>query len=168
MRRALSSLALCVSCLSCGYSFAQRGPSAQAPLRVAPLGNFTPQAEAAGLFSSELRAQLESRGRLAKESSSAPLLEGELVTLRDSPSALGLSGVQTFRVDAELHVRVRDSSQAEVYADGAAGSEDYLAGVDVLGTEANRRAALRRLSRSLAREIFERLEVAERFGRGAK
>ena len=158
-----AALALLFSC-ACGYSFAQRGASAQGPLRVAPLGNFTAQAEAAGLFSSELRAEVEARGRLASDGAGAPRLEGELVTLRDAPSALGLSGVQTFRVDAELHLRVRDGG-AEIYADSVVGSEDYLAGVDVLGTEANRRAALRRLSRTLAREAVERLEVAGRFAK---
>ena len=43
------------------------------------------------------------------------------------------------------------------------GAEDYLAGVDVLGTEANRRAALRRLMRALAAEAVERYEVGQRF-----
>jgi hypothetical protein len=37
--------------------------------------------------------------------------------------------------------------------------------VDVLGTEANRRAALRRLARTLAAEAIERYEVNESFSR---
>ena len=48
------------------------------------------------------------------------------------------------------------------YEDRLIESEDYLAGVDVLGTEANRRAALRRLATAAAKEALERYEVAER------
>ena len=165
MTRPLLRLVGCAALLcagaACGYSFAQRGAAALGPLRVAALGNFTAQAEAGGLFASELRAEIESRGRLASDGSSAPLLEGEIVRLGDRPGALGLQGVQTFTVDAELHVRVHEAGR-ELHSDAASGAEDYLAGVDVLGTEANRRAALRRLSRTLAREVVERLEVAER------
>jgi hypothetical protein len=66
-------------------------------------------------------------------------------------------GAASFRLDAELRLEAAD------YADTLAGGEDYLAGVDVLGTEANRRAALRRLMRTLAAEAVERYEVAQRF-----
>ena len=59
----------------------------------------------------------------------------------------------------ELRIRAGD------YADAVTGGEDYLTGVDVLGTEANRRAALRRLARSLAIEAIQRYEVSERLGR---
>jgi hypothetical protein len=40
------------------------------------------------------------------------------------------------------------------------GGEEFLQGVDVLGTEANRRTALRRLAEQLARSGLERLEAA--------
>ena len=51
------------------------------------------------------------------------------------------------------------------YTDTLGGSEDYLSGVDVLGTEANRRAALRRLARTVAREAVERYDVSEKFAK---
>jgi hypothetical protein len=62
-------------------------------------------------------------------------------------------------LDAELRVR------APAYEDAVVGGEDYLTGVDVLGTEANRRAALRRLARALAAEAIDRYEVNERLSR---
>ena len=68
-------------------------------------------------------------------------------------------GAASYRIDAELRIRAGD------YADAVTGGEDYLTGVDVLGTEANRRAALRRLARALATEAIERYEVSERFSR---
>jgi hypothetical protein len=62
-------------------------------------------------------------------------------------------------LDAELRVRT------PAYEDAVVGGEDYLTGVDVLGTEANRRAALRRLARALAAEAIDRYEVNERLSR---
>ena len=95
---------------------------------------------------------------LEPDSSAAPELRAELHALRSVPSGVSAEGgAASFRVDAELRL------EAPGYADTVAGSEDYLAGVDVLGTEANRRAALRRLMRALAAEAVERYEVGQRF-----
>ena len=80
--------------------------------------------------------------------------------LRSLPSGAGAEGGATsYRLDAQLRV------QAGEFADTVSGGEDFLTGVDVLGTEANRRAALRRLARALAVEAIERYEVTERFAR---
>jgi hypothetical protein len=48
------------------------------------------------------------------------------------------------------------------YEDRSTFGEDYLVGVDVLGTEANRRAALRRLAKAASRELMTRYEIAGR------
>jgi hypothetical protein len=144
------------SSLSCGYAPVRRAPGHA--VRVAAVRNQTAQAEAGGIFASELRSELAGRGRLAEAASTAPELTAELVALRSVPSSVGSEGAAAFRVDAELRLRVGD------YADTVVGGEDYLAGVDVLGTEANRRVALRRLARVLAREAIERFEVSERMG----
>jgi hypothetical protein len=61
-----------------------------------------------------------------------------------------------------LRFRLREKTGTITYEDAATGAEDYLVGVDVLGTEANRRAALRRLATTLAREAVERMEIAAR------
>lgn len=122
--------------------------------------NDTAQAEAGGIFAAELRRELSARGRLAPEASSAPELAAELVALRTAPSGVGAEGgAASYRLDAELRIRAGD------YRDVVVGGEDYLTGVDVLGTEANRRAALRRLARALAAEAIERYEVNDRFAR---
>jgi hypothetical protein len=149
---------LLTAALGCGYAPVRGKPAPG--LRVATVKNDTAQAEAGGIFAAELRRELAGRGRLEPEGSSAPELVAELVALRSLPSGVGAEGgAASYRLDAELRLR------APAYEDAVAGGEDYLTGVDVLGTEANRRAALRRLARTLAAEAIERYEVNERFGR---
>jgi hypothetical protein len=151
--RAAAALALCSALGGCGYSLAHKGGQ---PLRVPAFRNGTAEAEAGGLFTAELRAELNGRGRLAGDESQAPVIQGEIVGLRSYASALGSVNASAFRVEAQVRLRMPG------YEDFAVGAEDFYAGVDVLGTEANRRAALRRLARSLSRELVERLEVAGR------
>jgi hypothetical protein len=142
--------------IACGYAPVRGKPAAG--LRVAAVRNDTAQAEAGGIFAAELRRELATRNRLEPDSSDAPELETELIFLRSTPSGVSAQGgAASFRIDAELRLK------APGYQDAVGGGEDYLAGVDVLGTEANRRAALRRLARSLAAEAIERYEVNERF-----
>ncbi|MFN2549114.1 MAG: hypothetical protein ABR567_16960 [Myxococcales bacterium] len=118
--------------------------------------NDTAQAEAGGIFAAAMRTELAGRRRLGGDSSSAPELAVELLGMRSTPTASGGEGAAAFRLDADIKVQVGD------YEDHVIASEDYLAGVDVLGTEANRRAALRRLATAAAKEAIERYEVAER------
>jgi hypothetical protein len=152
--RAAAALALWAALgAGCGYSLAHKGGQ---PLRVAPFHNGTAEAEAGGLFAAELRAELNGRGRLAGDESQAPTIQGEIVGLRSYASALTSVNAAAFRVEAQVRLRMPG------YEDLAVGAEDFYVGVDVLGTEANRRAALRRLARSLSRELIERLEVAGR------
>jgi outer membrane lipopolysaccharide assembly protein LptE/RlpB len=149
-----SLLAALLALSGCGYSVAaQRGQRVQ----VGAVRNDTAQVEAGGLFAQALREELQARGRLASD---GPTMEGELLSLRSAPSALGGQGVAAFRLDADLRIRVVAPGGAVAYEDRAALGEDYLAGVDVLGTEANRRAALRRLLRAASREMVERMEIA--------
>ena len=131
-------------------------------IRVAAFENYTAQVEAGGVFAGALREELSARGRLAREGGSGPELMGELLTLASVPSALGAQGASAFNLSATVRVRLRDSSGV-VYEDQARLGEDYLAGVDVLGTEANRRAALRRLAQHISRDLLERMSVAARF-----
>jgi hypothetical protein len=140
---------------ACGYAPVRGKPAAG--LRVAAVKNDTAQAEAGGIFSTELRRELAGRNRLEPDSSAAPELIAELKSLQSVPSGVGAEGgAASFRLFAQLHVK------AAGYDDTLGGSEDYLAGVDILGTEANRRAALRRLAKALAVEAIERYEVSER------
>ena len=149
--------------LGCGYRVARPGevPKGQ-DIRVAAFQNYTAQVEAGGLFATALREELAARGRLAPESASGPELTGELISVASTPSALGAQGAAAFTVAATLRIRLRDGSGV-VYEDQVGFGEDYLAGIDVLGTEANRRAALRRLARAISRELLDRMSVAARF-----
>jgi hypothetical protein len=156
-------IAIAVAASACGYQIARPSdvPKGQ-PIRVAGFENYTAQVEAGGLFASALRAELAARGRLASEGGVGPELTGELLSLASTPSALGAQGAAAYNLSAAVRVRLRDGS-AVVYEDLVGLGEDYLAGVDVLGTEANRRAAMRRLSLRISRELLERMSVAARF-----
>jgi Lipopolysaccharide-assembly len=155
--------ALAAFALGCGYRLANPGdvPGGH-DIRVAPFQNYTAQVEAGGVFAAALRDELAAHGRLAGEGGSGPELTGELISIASAPSALGAQGASAFNVSATVRIRLRDGTSL-VYEDQAALGEDYLAGVDVLGTEANRRAALRRLARSMSRYLVERMNVAARF-----
>jgi len=141
----------------CGYTMARGGGS---PLRVSPFRNSTAQVEAGGLFASALREEVEARGRLSE--SEGPTLQGELLAVRSGPSATNAAGALAFRVDADVLLRVVEPQGAVSYEDRGTFSEDYLVGVDVLGTEANRRAALRRLAKAASRDLIQRYEIARR------
>ena len=163
LRGELFSSLICIALSGCGYRVARPGevPKGQ-DIRVAAFQNYTAQVEAGGVFAGALRDELSARGRLAPEGASGPELTAELLSLASTPSALGAQGASAFTLSATVRVRLRDASGV-VYEDQAGYGEDYLAGVDVLGTEANRRAALRRLAKSLSRELLERMSLAARF-----
>ena len=152
-KRRAFAVCFCFS-LACGYA-AVRGQKAQ-PVRMAAVKNDTAQAEAGGLFAAAFRAELAGRGQLDLDGASSPELLLEVVALRSVPSGTAGEGAASFRLDADLKLEV-GSWQIRFGA-----SEDYFAGIDVLGTEANRRAALRRLARAAAREALERYDVAGR------
>jgi hypothetical protein len=140
---------------ACGYAPVRSDAPARG-VRVAAVRNETAQAEAGGILAAELRSELSGRGWLRGDGSTAPELQARIVTLVSIPWAAGSEGAAAFRLNADLRVKVAD------YEDVVQGGEDYLAGIDVLGTEANRRAALRRLFHALAREAVERYDVAGR------
>jgi hypothetical protein len=125
-------------------------------VRVAAVRNDTAQAEAGGIFASAIRSELAGRARLDPDGSSSPELVLELLALRSIPTTSAGEGAASFRLDADLKLNVG------TWEDRVHGSEDYLAGMDVLGTEANRRAALRRLARTAAREAIDRYEISSR------
>ncbi len=148
-----SAVCFCFSA-ACGYA-PVRAQKAQ-PVRMAAVKNDTAQAEAGGLFAAAFRSELAGRGQLDPDGSSSPELVLEVVALRSVPSGTAGEGAASFRLDADLKLEV-GSWQIRFGA-----SEDFFAGIDVLGTEANRRAALRRLARAAAREALERYDVAGR------
>jgi hypothetical protein len=140
--------------VACGYA-PVRGQVAGG-LRVAAVRNATAQAEAGGLFAEAFRVELAGRGQLDPDGAQSPELLLQIITLGSLPSGSAGEGAASFRLNAVLAMKVGE------YEDTVRASEDYIAGIDVLGTEANRRAALRRLARAAAREAIERYDVAER------
>jgi len=157
-----AAAALQLAASGCGYFLVRGSGKAGPALRVAAFKNATAQAEAGGIFAAAARDQLQQRGRLAADASAGPVLEGDLVALRSSSSVLsagGGVGVGALRVEAELRLRVMDAGAVKG-EESLVGGEDFLQGVDVLGTEANRRTALRRLAEQLVRLGLERLEAA--------
>jgi len=156
----LRSVALAVAVLtaSCGYRFVR--PSAGLPGEVKAawvpmLGNLTAEAGAEVFVTQALREQLQRWGALGGPEGPARL-EGsvEQVTagvLLASPGALPgyqLSATLSLKlvVDGETKAQTRVTER-----------EAYLSGADVLLTEANRQAALRRLAETLAREGLDAL-----------
>lgn len=157
MRACLATAILAFELVACGYAPVRRGSGGG--LRVTAVRNDTAQAEASGIFAIELRSELGDRGLLQRDDSGAAEMQAELVSLSSFPTAAGSEGAAAFRIEARLRVR------APGFSDEIVGSEDYLAGIDVLGTEANRRAALRRVARTIAREAIERMDVQRSFAR---
>lgn len=146
--------ALFAACAACGYAPVRSKPPHA--VRVAAVRNDTAQAEAGGIFADAFRSELHGRRQLDPEGASSTELQLEVIALRVTPSSSAGDGAASFRLDAELKMNVGD------YEDRFHAGEDFLAGVDVLGTEANRRAALRRLARTAARDAIERYDVGER------
>jgi hypothetical protein len=138
----------------CGYAPVRSQPASG--VRVAPVRNDTAQAEVGGLLAAELRSELINRKQLESDSSSAPELHAQVVSLLSTPTSAGLTSAATYRINAELRFKIGE------WEDGISAGEDYLAGVDVIGTEANRRAALRRLFHSIAKDAIDRYDVAGR------
>ena len=142
---------------ACGYQVV-RVAGGGSPLRVAAFKNPTAQPEVGGLFAAAAREQLHLRGRLAAEGAPGLTLEGELLGLRVSSSVLSAGGAGALRVEADLRFRLVEAGAVKA-EETVSGGEEFLQGVDVLGTEANRRAALRRLADALVRMGLERLEA---------
>jgi hypothetical protein len=153
-----------VAAVGCGYSFSQGGrlPRDAKALAVLPVNNKTAEAEAGGAFGGALRDELVARGQLA-ESADVPVVQLDLMALKSAPSALSGAGAFAFRLDCDVRVHVRSSAGEPLFEDQVVLGEDYLGGEDVVETEADRRSALRRLSRAVAREVLDRLAAAGRF-----
>jgi hypothetical protein len=163
MKRALP-VTVCLVVLGCGYHFTAAGagfPQGIHKVFAPVIVNRTAEPGLEGTFTEALREQLARGGHLGGEGSEGRL-EGELIGMTAAVAQLapGTSGALTYRVSAVLRVRLfRDRTvvaQAEV-----SGSEDYLPALrpDVLTTEANRQAAIRRLASALATDAVARLQT---------
>jgi len=163
MRRGLA-VSACLAVLGCGYRFTSAGagfPQGIHKVFAPVIVNRTTEPGLEGVFTEALREQLSRGGYLGGEGSEGRL-DGELVNLyaRVAQLAPGTSGSLTYRVSAVLRVRLFKGSTLLAQTD-VSGSEDYLPALrpDVLTTEANRQAAIRRLASALASDAVTRLQT---------
>ena len=154
MKRALS-VTVWLAALSCGYHFTAAGagfPQGIHKVFAPVIVNRTAEPGLEGAFTEALREQLARGGYLGGEGSEGRL-EGELLAVNAAVAQLapGTSGALTYRVSAVLRVRLYKDKTLLAQTD-VSGSEDYLPALrpDVLTTEANRQAAIRRLASALA------------------
>jgi len=161
--RLLLAAAACAT-LGCGYHVTASGAGLPQGLRrvFAPVVvNRTPEPGLEGVFTEALREQLARAGTLGGEGSEGRL-EGELLSVGAAVAQLapGTSGALTYRVSAVLRLRLFKGT-AQLAVTDVSGTEDYLPALraDVLTTEANRQAALRRLASALAADAYARLST---------
>ena len=116
-----------------------------------------PAAEVA--FTQAARDQLERAGRLASATADGTL-EGTVVSLGGGPfmGAPTLSRQPVFRLTAVLTLTLKRGG-AVVATTTVTAAEEFPSGADVLLTESNRAAALRRLADAAVREGLERLQA---------
>lgn len=155
-RRLLLLLGLCAC--ACGYRFTAPGgalPEGIRAVRAPVFDNLTGEPTAELFFTEAFRAQLTRAGTLGGDESEA-VVEGALVAVAGAPVLSGLARLPTYRLSASVRLRLQKAGRvlAETMVSG---NEDYPSGADVLLTEANRSAALRRLAEQLMREGYERL-----------
>ncbi|HEY8211874.1 MAG TPA: LPS assembly lipoprotein LptE [Myxococcaceae bacterium] len=155
-----AAAALLLAASGCGYRFTAGAAPLPEGIRsvCAPVyKNRTAEPGLEALFSESMREWLSRSGVSATRCEAT--LEGEIASIAGAQTLLTPAGtLASYRVSAVVQLKLvkggRVVAQAEV-----GGAEDYLpapAG-DVLVTEANRQAAIRRLSDALARDGYERL-----------
>ncbi len=157
----LTALGLLPLLVGCGYRFTAGGAGLPGGIRqvYAPIFvNKTPEPGLEAIFTQAMREQLVRAG-VAGDSTSDAQLVGEVQSVSSAPTILTSAGtLASYRVIAQIGVHLR--SKGAVVPNAAAvvaGQEDYLPGKNILESESNRNAALRRLSESLARDAFDRL-----------
>ncbi|MDQ3265470.1 MAG: LPS assembly lipoprotein LptE [Myxococcota bacterium] len=158
-------LLLSLLACSCGYRFTAGGADLPEGVRkvCAPLYvNRTAEAGLELVFTESLRAHLIRAGTLGSDCQAQ--LNGEVVAVWGGPTVITNRGVlASYRIFARVQLRLTKADKLLAQTE-VTGWEDYLPSAetqqDVLRVEANRQAALRRLSDALAREAYEKLTTA--------
>ncbi len=173
MRRGLA-LALTVL-LGCGYRFSAAGgplPKGAVSVEVPNFRNRTPEAGFEAVLTHEIRQELERGGHgaggpadarldgVVESIGSGPLALKSAPALGASPSAgLGPANPGLYQAAVTVSVKLRHGAELLAQVDHLTLTEPYLPADDLATNEANRRLALRRLARALAKEIVARLEA---------
>jgi hypothetical protein len=166
-----------VAGLGCGYRFVPRDATLPEGVRsvCAPVFvNETPEPGLETLFTQALRQELVRAGTLGDGGACEARIEGIVTIVNSSPTIVtepieevregdvivqpGVPAqLASYRAFAEARLRLIKGEQV-LSETSVSGTEDYLPGSgDVLEAEANRQAALHRLSETLMREGYERL-----------
>ncbi|MFO0596533.1 MAG: LPS assembly lipoprotein LptE [Myxococcaceae bacterium] len=159
MKRA--ALALCVLVAGCGYRLV--APNSELPggvrsVFVPVFDNRTADPQAALLFTEAAKDQLSRAGRLGGEASEATL-QGSVLGISSGPFATSpqLGKQPAFRMTVTLSLNLVKNG-ASVGSTTVSTAEEFPSGADVLLTESNRAAALKRLADEAVREGLERLQ----------
>jgi hypothetical protein len=143
---------------ACGYRFTAPGgplPEGIRKVRAPIFENTTQETGAEVLFTQALREQLERAGTLGGDDAE-PHVRG-IITGVSSGALVSTPGrLPNYRLNASARL-VLVSRGKELVATEISGGEDFPPGADVLLTESNRAAALRRLADTMMREGYERL-----------
>lgn len=158
MRAAL----LCVALTACGYRFT--APNASLPedirsVRVPMFDNRTADATAEQVFTQTAKDQLQRAGLLAGEGAEATLL-GSVISITSAPfmTAATLPRQPGYRVTVTLSLKLMKGERVVSSATVTA-QEEFPSGADVLLTESNREAAVRRIAETTVRQGLERLQA---------
>ncbi|MCI0569586.1 MAG: LPS assembly lipoprotein LptE [Myxococcaceae bacterium] len=163
LARNAGALLLLVAVAGCGYRFVTPGSALPGGVRrvCAPvLVNRTAEPAAEALFTQALREGLVRQGLAAQDGCDATL-RGELLAVSSGVGLAGPpAGVVSYRASATLRLTLQRGDEVLRTVE-VAGGEDFLPGLDVMQTEANREAALHRLAQALAREALDRLTTGD-------
>jgi hypothetical protein len=156
----LIALALLVT-TGCGYRFTAPNSELPAGIRsvyVPVFTNKTPEVAAELLFTSAAKDQLARANRLGGESSDA-VLEGTITTITSGVTfgSPELPRQPVFRLSVALTLVLKKGG-ATVSSTAFVTNEEFPSGADVLLTESNRSAALKRVADTAMREGLERLQ----------
>ena len=146
---------------SCGYRFTAPNASLPGGIRSARVPMFINRTAEPGAelpFTQAARDQLDRAGRLGGPDAEA-VLEGTILAVSSGPflQAPSLPRQPVFRMSVSLTMSLIRSGLPVASATVGV-SEEFPSGADVLLTDSNRAAALRRLADAAVREGFERLQ----------
>jgi len=152
--------ALVLAATGCGYGFAVGGPGFPdgVPAVYVPVfANRSSEPEAGAIFSEALAETLARQGRAAGPASPARI-DGEIVSLVASPAATMKDGrgVGIYRLSGTVRLSLLREGK-ELCRRDFTGAEDYLPAENLLGLDANRREAVRRLAEQMMRHAGREL-----------
>lgn len=150
----------------CAYRFAAGGrdlPEAfPRAIQVVTPRNRTAEPEAGAMVARALGEALDERG-VDVTAGGGATLSGSIERLSDSPLTFPSPGgeirVGEYNLVLGVEVRLAGTDGTELGRARVVATEPFLSGATMDGTEANRRVALRRVARTLARQLVDALAL---------